>query len=59
MEWWTPRKWTRPCRRPLPENPFQAMEPWKDTLKPRFADGWIRLVDCEDGWRDLILGLVS
>lgn len=35
------------------------MESWKDGLKARFADGWIRLVSCEDGWRDLILGLVS
>jgi hypothetical protein len=36
------------------------MESWKDGLKARFADGWIPLVDCDgDGWRDLILGLVS
>ncbi len=32
---------------------------WKDDLKRRFAEGWISLVDCEDGWRTLILGLVS
>jgi hypothetical protein len=35
------------------------MESWKDGLKARFADGWIRLVDCGDGWHDLILRLVS
>jgi hypothetical protein len=35
------------------------MESWKDRLKGRFADGWIPLLDVEDGWRELILGLVS
>src|SRR3990172_3956125 len=37
----------------------ELMDSWKDGLKARFAEGWIALVDCEDGWRDLILGLVS
>ena len=37
----------------------ELMDSWKDSLKARFAEGWIALVDCEDGWRDLILGLVS
>lgn len=32
---------------------------WQDALKDKIAEGWIRLVDCDDGWRDLIQKLVS
>lgn len=35
------------------------MKSWKDGLKVRFAEGWIPLMDCHDGWRHLILGLIS